>query len=219
MPLEVKKVEVFVKLEMSTSGSSPSPKTCVSVERCCSACYYYRNPYSCQQTWKNMKNLRFFEELSSHTSLASLWVTRERCLVHFWWKIFSPKFQLIFWIMFFAQFRWKFHVFWSKLDSYAWLQRGSTDQTYENHWIFRWNHVKNMVQNESWKIDENIFHEKCAKQHSMVTESVPSNVSDSISSQNHKNTVLRNYFHVRRIPSQKHMIPWKVWFSQKMNCR
>ena len=31
---------------------------------------------------------------------------------------------------------------------------------------------QNMIQNRSWKIDENIFHEKCPKQHSLVTGSV-----------------------------------------------
>ena len=31
---------------------------------------------------------------------------------------------------------------------------------------------KNIVQNMSWKNDENIFHQKCTKQHCLVTESV-----------------------------------------------
>ena len=52
---------------------------------------------------------------------------------------------------------------------------------------------KNIVQNESWKIDENIFLEKCPKQHSLVTESVSGDASDDISSENREIFVL---FHV-----------------------
>ena len=44
-----------------------------------------------------------------------------------------------------------------------------------------------MVQNVSWKIDENIFHRKCPKQHSLVTESVSDDACDDISSKNHEN--------------------------------
>ena len=91
--------------------------------RCCSACIYYWNPYSNQQTWKSMDFLRFFEEISSQTSLETFSVTMECCLGHFWWKIFSSIFQLIFWIMVFARFRWKFHAFCSKLDGYVRLQQ------------------------------------------------------------------------------------------------
>ena len=50
-----------------------------------------------------------------------------------------------------------------------------------------------MIQNRSWKIDENIFHEKCPKQHSLVTESVSGDVRDDISSKNHEFFML---FHV-----------------------
>ena len=39
-----------------------------------------------------------------------------------------------------------------------------------------------MIQNMSWKIDENIFHQKCPKQHSLVTESVSGDACDDISS-------------------------------------
>ena len=62
-------------------------------------------------------------------------------------------------------------------------------KTYENHWIFWWNRAKNIVQNMSWKIDENIFHEKCPKQHSLVTESVSRDAGDDISSKNHKKSM------------------------------
>ena len=48
----------------------------------------------------------------------------------------------------------------------------TSDKTYEKYWIFWWNHAKNIVQNMSWKNDENIFHQKCTKQHCLVTESV-----------------------------------------------
>ena len=38
-----------------------------------------------------------------------------------------------------------------------------------------------MLQNRSWKIDENIFHQKCFKQHSLATESVFGDASDDVS--------------------------------------
>ena len=38
-----------------------------------------------------------------------------------------------------------------------------------------------MLQNRSWKIDENIFHHKCAKHHSLATESVAGDASDDVS--------------------------------------
>ena len=39
----------------------------------------------------------------------------------------------------------------------------------------------------SWKFDENIFHQKCPKQQSLVTENVPSDACDDIPSKNHEN--------------------------------
>ena len=66
----------------------------------------------------------------------------------------------------------------------------TADKTYENHWIFWWNHAKNIVQNRSWKIDENIFHQKCPKQHSLVTESVSGDACDDISSKNDEKFML-----------------------------
>ena len=42
-----------------------------------------------------------------------------------------------------------------------------------------------MTQNRSWKFDENIFHQKCTKHHSLVTESVSGDDCDGISSKNH----------------------------------
>ena len=42
-----------------------------------------------------------------------------------------------------------------------------------------------MVQNRSWKNDENIFHQKCPQQHFLVTESVSGDASGDISSKNH----------------------------------
>ena len=47
-----------------------------------------------------------------------------------------------------------------------------------------------MLQNMSWKIDENIFHQKCPKQHSLVTESVSGDAGDDISSKNHEKFML-----------------------------
>ena len=38
-----------------------------------------------------------------------------------------------------------------------------------------------MLQNRSWKIDENIFHQKCPVQHSLATESVADDASDDVS--------------------------------------
>ena len=38
-----------------------------------------------------------------------------------------------------------------------------------------------MLQNTSWKIDENIFHQKCPIQHSLATESVFGVASDDVS--------------------------------------
>ena len=43
-----------------------------------------------------------------------------------------------------------------------------------------------MTQNRSWKFDENIFHQKCTKHHSLVTESVSGDDCDDISSKNHE---------------------------------
>ena len=45
-----------------------------------------------------------------------------------------------------------------------------------------------MLQNRSWKIDENIFHQKCPKQHFLATESVAGDTGDDISSKNHENS-------------------------------
>ena len=42
----------------------------------------------------------------------------------------------------------------------------------------------------SWKIDENIFHQKCPGQHSLATESVSGDACDDISSKNHENFML-----------------------------
>ena len=112
--MDVGKVKVFVKLELFTSGSSPSLKKRVSVKRCHNACIYYRTAYSSQKTWKIMKISWFFEEISSQASPATLSVTRECCLGHFSWKIFSSIFQLSFWTIFFAWFHQKsndFHRF------------------------------------------------------------------------------------------------------------
>ena len=47
-----------------------------------------------------------------------------------------------------------------------------------------------MLQNRSWKIDENIFHQKCPKQDSVVTESVFGDACDDISSKNHEKFML-----------------------------
>ena len=51
---------------------------------------------------------------------------------------------------------------------------------------FQLNVAKNTLQNMSWKIDENIFLQKCPKQHSLVTESVSGDACDDISSKNHE---------------------------------
>ena len=50
-----------------------------------------------------------------------------------------------------------------------------------------------MVQTRSWKIDENIFHQKCPKQHTLVTENVSGDTSDPITSKIHDFFM---YFHV-----------------------
>ena len=42
-----------------------------------------------------------------------------------------------------------------------------------------------MVQTRSWKIDENIFHQKCPKQHSLVTENVSGDASGPVTSKIH----------------------------------
>ena len=55
--------------------------------------------------------------------METLSVIRECCLVNFWWKIFSSFSQLIFWTIFFAQFRRKFHAFSSKVDNYVRLHQ------------------------------------------------------------------------------------------------
>ena len=80
--------------------------------------------------------------------------------------------------------------FRSKLDCYMRVHHDSIDKTYENHWNFWWNHAKIMVQNRSWKIDENIFHQKCPKQHSLVTDSVSGDARDDVSSENHEKSML-----------------------------
>ena len=76
-----------------------------------SACIYYGKPYSNQHTWKNMNFSWFFEEISSQASPETLSVTRECCLGHFWWKIFSSNFQLLFWVIIFAWFHQKIRWF------------------------------------------------------------------------------------------------------------
>ena len=47
-----------------------------------------------------------------------------------------------------------------------------------------------MLQNMSWRIDENIFHQKCHIQHSLVTESVSDDACDDISWKNHEKFML-----------------------------
>ena len=42
----------------------------------------------------------------------------------------------------------------------------------------------------SWKIDENIFHQKCPKQHSLTTESVADDAGDDISPKTHQKFML-----------------------------
>ena len=91
-----------------------------------------------------MKISWFFEEISSQTSPETLSVARECCLGHFSWKIFLSIFQLLFWIMFFAQFRWNFHDFWSNLEACVRTFKSSTDITYENHWFF------DEIEQKSW---------------------------------------------------------------------
>ena len=73
-----------------------------------------------------------------------------------------------------------FMLFRSKLARFMRIHHDSTDRTYENHRIFWWNHAKIMTQNRSWKLDENIFHQKCPKQHSLVTESVSGDDCDDV---------------------------------------
>ena len=43
-----------------------------------------------------------------------------------------------------------------------------------------------MLQNRSWKIDENIFHQKCPKQHSLATTGAAGDASDDICSKTHE---------------------------------
>ncbi len=100
---------------MPTSGSSPSQKTRVSVKRWCSACIYYWNPYSNRQTWKNLIFFTGINVISSQASMETLSVIRQCCLVHFWWKIFSSFFQLIFWTIFSHDFVENFMFFQAKL--------------------------------------------------------------------------------------------------------
>ena len=47
-----------------------------------------------------------------------------------------------------------------------------------------------MIQNRSWKIDENIFHQKCPKQHFLATGSAAGDAGDDISSKTHENFVI-----------------------------
>ena len=182
-----------MKLEQSTSGSSLPLKKPVSLKRCHSAYIYYRNPYSGQKTWKNMKKSWFFEGISSQTSPQTLAMTRKYCLGHFWWKIFSSIFQLLFWTIFFARFHQKSNDFHRVYLHYHAVFAHNHQVCFKKAWNFRRNWAKNMIQNRSWKIDENIFHEKCPKQHSLVTGSVCGDVWDDIPSKNHE---IFMFFHV-----------------------
>ena len=86
----------------------------------------------------------------------------------------------------FAQFHWNFHDF---LKQTWWLCANTSWQCRQNLWKpldFWWNRAKNMIQNKSWKIDENIFHKKCPKQHSLITESVAGDVRVDITPKNHE---------------------------------
>ena len=53
-----------------------------------------------------------------------------------------------------------------------------------------------MLQNRSWKIDENIFHQKSPKQHSLAATSVAGDAGGDISSKTHEKIKL---FHVCRL--------------------
>jgi len=168
-------------------------KMCGSVTRCCSACIYYRNPYSNQQTWKNMKSSWFFEEISSQTSLQTLFVIRNVVKWQFAWKIFSSNFQLLFWTLFLLNFVEKsndFHRF--SLYYHAVFAHNQQD-CFKKPWNFQWNWAKNMVQNRSWNFDENIFHANCHLTTFLTSKSVCGDVRDDISSKNHENSML---FHV-----------------------
>ena len=169
-----------MKLETLTSGSSPSQKTRVSVKRWCSACIYYCNPYSNRQTWKNL----FFSQGSMWSrhrhKMETLSVTRQCCLVHFWWKYFHHFSNSYFELYFLLNIGENFMLFQAKLTIMYDYIRSTSDKTYEKYWIFWWNHAKNIVQNMSWKNDENIFHQKCTKQHCLVTERVSIDACDEI---------------------------------------
>ena len=148
---------------------------------------YYRESHSASQVRKSIIKNMFFEEIPSHSSPKTISVTREWCLVHFWWKIFPSNSQLLFWVIIFARFSWKCHAFLKQTCWFMWRYHDSTstDKTYEKHQYFWWNHTKMMTQNRSWKVDENIFHQKCTKQHSFVTQCVFGDECDGISSKKH----------------------------------
>ena len=112
-----------MKIEVSTSGSSPSQKTSVSVKRWRRACIYYRKPYSNQKTWKRMKKSWFLEEMWPEASPETFSVTRECYLGHFWWKIFPSIFQHLFWTIIFAWFNQNFQWFPQVIAILSWWIR------------------------------------------------------------------------------------------------
>ena len=92
-----------LKIGLSKVSALSTPRF-ARIHRCCSLCIYNRNPYSNRQAWKSMKFSCFFRGIPSVASPAPQLVVREWCLVHFWWKIFSSIFQILFWTIFLLDF-------------------------------------------------------------------------------------------------------------------
>ena len=153
---------------MLTSGSSPSQKTSVSVKWWCSACIYYWNPYSNRQTWKTWF---FFHRYQCDlvTGINRNTFSGQAMLFGaFLMKNIFIIFQLIFWTIFFPQFRWKFHDFSSKVDNYVRLHQTKHMKSIG----FLMKSCKKYSSKYELENDENIFHQKCTKHHCLVTESV-----------------------------------------------
>ena len=116
-----------MKLEMLTSGSSPSQKTRVSVKRWCSTCIYYWNPYSNRQTWKN---LVFFHRDQCDLVTGIKWkhfqwpgnvvwcISDEKYFHHF-----SNSYFELYFLHDFIKKSNTFHAFSSKVDNYVRLHQ------------------------------------------------------------------------------------------------
>ena len=107
----------------------------------------------------------------------------------------------------FAQFRWKIQWFSLVFSVLPMMFSHINTNFVAKNMKISMNFSKTIIQNRSWKCDENIFHEKCPKQHSWPLRQSFGGDRDAISSKNH---IFFMIFHVC----------WLLWdsYSNSIHC-